>query len=478
MLVKPSPSTRRQLCIEIVRSRVFDALAVRSVAPIRMLCAPHGAGKTTALLQFAAQHPDVPVVTLPLHASRSQVEACLAKVSGARSIIVDRVDTASTAGQDALFESIDVNWPLGKRYLLSGSSRTQMRAQSLVAGGIAEMIDAAVLPFTGGEIRELAAAQGVLSDEVDVRQLEYDTDGWPIAVSWIIRDAARKGHALCGALEQWNERNGHLLLEFVTTSHADPQASEAFVAALRSLVNPASQRTFERLEADGYPIVRMRTSLRPYRLLARIVGDSAAPGQPVVIDGHLIIKLFGRFECRVANQPVAFDRRRDQNLLTYVALAPGATVTRAELLATFWPNAPPAVASQGLRTTLFRLRRAVSDAAGCDARRYVSVDNSIALDLDWVSIDARMFRDCVTLAQTEDALGNRIAARSHYLDAERLYIGALLASEALEPQLAACAAEFSDLFKFVLGHLVETHSPERTSSRRVPADPQPGRRSD
>jgi len=347
-----------------------------------------------------------------------------------------------------------------------------------VARGIAEMIDASVLPFTAGEIRELASTQGVLNDEVDVRQLEYDTDGWPLAVSWIIRDASRKGHALCGALEQWNERNGHLLLEFVTTSHDDPQSSEAFVTAVRSVANPALQRSFERLEADGYPIVRMRTSLRPYRLLARLVNELPAPVRADTGDGQLILKLFGRFSCTIANQPVAFDRRRDQNLLTYVALAPGATVTRAELLATFWPNAAPAIASQGLRTTLFRLRRAISDAAGCDARRYVCVDNSIGLDLDWVSIDARTFRDYVALAQTEDARGNRIAARDHYLEAERLYIGALLASEALEPQLALRAAEFGDLFKFVVSHLVETPAHERAPSRRVRADPRPSRQSD
>ena len=132
----------------------------------------------------------------------------------------------------------------------------------------------------------------------------------------------------------------------------------------------------------------------------------------------------------------------------------------------------PAVASQGLRTTLFRLRRAVSDAAGCDAGRYISVDNSISLDLDWVSIDARLFRDSIALAQTEDANDNRSAARRHYLEAERLYIGTLLASEALEPQLAFRAVEFGALFNFVRSHLVEVYSHERRP-RRVRADLQP-----
>jgi DNA-binding SARP family transcriptional activator len=106
-----------------------------------------------------------------------------------------------------------------------------------------------------------------------------------------------------------------------------------------------------------------------------------------------------------------------------------------------------------LRTTLCRLRRAVSDAAGCDAARYVSVDNSIALDLDWVSIDARSFRAQVELAETASEGGNWSAARDHYLQAERLHIGMLLGSEALEPQLVPRAVEFEDLFKVVVAQL-------------------------
>ncbi len=434
-----------------------------------MLCAPHGGGKTTALLQLAAQHPPAALVSLPAGASRARVTACLAKIAGSRLAVIDGVDAASPAGRRALFESIEENVARGQRYLLSGSSRTQMHVQPLVARGGAEIIDASLLAFTESEIRELAAVYGVANDGLDIQQLAYDTDGWPVAVSWIIRDAARDGRALRGALEIWSERNGHLLLEYVTTSHTDAVSSEAFVAALRSHADPAAQRAFERLEADGYPIVRMRARLRPYRVLARIACDVPAGEATDPVDGHLILKLFGRFSCTIGNQPVDFDRRRDQSLLTYIALAPGATVTRAELLSEFWPNVPPAVASQGLRSTLFRLRRAVSDAAGCDAGRYICVDNSISLDLDWVSIDARLFRDYIALAQIEDANDNRSAARNLYLDAQRLYIGTLLASEALEPQLAIRAVEFGALFNFVRSHLVEVYSPERMP-RRVRAD--------
>lgn len=187
-------------------------------------------------------------------------------------------------------------------------------------------------------------------------------------------------------------------------------------------------------------------------------GDGPAEDVAEAPAAVLIITLFGRFSCRIADRAVAFERRRDQNVLIYVALAPGATVSRAELLATFWPNALPGPASQGLRTTLFRLRRAIADAAGCTADRYLRVDHAVALDPDWVSIDACAFRDCVALAATDDAGGNEPAARKGYLLARELRGGELLASEAVVPQLVSRTVELDRLFGLVLSYLAE-HRP-------------------
>jgi hypothetical protein len=444
---------------------VLEQLGWDELAPVRMICAPHGGGKTTALLQYATLHNDVRIATLPHRATRPQVMAELAKCADARVTIVDRADDASASGIDALFEEIEGTWPRGRRYLVSGSSRTRMRLQSLAAQGIATIVDASVLSFDSTEISALADAQGVATTEFDVEQLKYDTDGWPVAVSWVIRDAARNGRPLRGAFEEWRVLYGHLLLELVTGEYGDARSSEAFIEAIQSIDDPKSQRALERLDAAGYPIVRMRASLRPYRVLMQIAGDAPAADRAASPGGQLNLRLFGRFSCRIAGQPVAFDRRRDQNVLTYIALAPGATVTRAELLLTFWPDASRAVASQGLRTTLCRLRRALANAAGCDAGLYVFVGNSIALDLSHVSVDARAFRDCAELAETEDANGNIGAAREHYAAAEHLYLGALLASEAPEPQLVAHMAEYSELFKHVRARAGALAATAATSTR-------------
>ncbi len=172
-------------------------------------------------------------------------------------------------------------------------------------------------------------------------------------------------------------------------------------------------------------------------------------------DDRMIVTLFGRFSCRIAGRVVAFDRRRDQHVLTYVALAPGASVRRVELIAAFWPNALPAAASQGLRTTLFRLRRAIAAAAGGAADRYLRIGHSVALDPSGVTIDACSFRDCIALAATEEAGGNDRAARQQYLLAKRLRGGELLASEAVAPQLAPRTLELDQLFSVVERRLAD-----------------------
>jgi len=149
------------------------------------------------------------------------------------------------------------------------------------------------------EIAELATAQRVPFDEIDVEQLKYDTDGWAAAVSWVVRDAARDGRGLRGAFEQWRQLNGHLLLELLVLSHDDAAASEAFVAAMRSFPDPATQRDLERLDAVGYPIVRMRSGLRPYRVLMQIAGNMRSTDRAEIHGGRLVLKLFGAFRAKL-----------------------------------------------------------------------------------------------------------------------------------------------------------------------------------
>jgi hypothetical protein len=444
--------------VEIARPRILDAFEEFEKLPVRLLCAPKGGGKTTALRQYVAQRSGAVLITLPHNATREDVKGLLADAGTAGEIVVDEVDMASPDGLKAFFEEIDANRARGRRYVLAGSSRTRLQAQRLSSSGIAKLFDASFLAFTSTEIAEVAAAYGVSADGMDVEQLEFETDGWPLAVSWIIRDAARNGQSLSGAFEQWRDGNAHLLVELVALTQLGGKSAPAFMTAIRSAGEPVSQRMLEELDAEGYPIVRMRTCLRPYRVLVRLADDTVktavAPGR----GDQLVLKMFGRFSCAIRNREVVFARRRDKTLLTFVALAPGASVSRAELLEAFWPDTPPALASQSLRTTLSRLRSAIANAAGSNADRYLCCEGRIALNLDRVSIDARRFAEHIECAELEELRGKLDIAREHYLQADRLYADTLLGSEALEPALVPRVVDCAALMEIVLSRLIEIYA--------------------
>jgi hypothetical protein len=388
-----------------------------------MLYAPYGGGKSTALLQYAALRRDTGFVTLPARASALEVAVCLARVSGAVCTIVDDADAASPAGQEALLAHLAATGRTGKRYVLSGASRSSMQALAALAHRDVVSIDPRVLAFTTAEVAELACASAIVVDEVEIERLVLETGGWPLAVAWILRDAARAPGDSRGAYERWRAHNGHLLHAFVSSAQGSTAAAPATVRA----------------------------------------GGTGA---------RLVLTLFGRFSCTINGRPVSFVRRRDQNLLIYLALAANASASRADLLATFWPGASRAVASQGLRTAMCRLRRALTLAGGCDGGEYVRSSGSrIALDLDLVTIDVRRFRDAVTRAQAEDAGGRSEGARALYLGAQRLYCDELLSSEAAEPALLVPAAEYGALLTFVQRRLAaidaarDETSPGTSSSR-------------
>ena len=271
-------------------------------------------------------------------------------------------------------------------------------------------IDPGALAFTAAEVAELARVNGITVDEIAIERLVHETGGWPLSVAWILRDAARTQGDLRGAVVRWSAHDA-----------------------------PAPRAT-------------VRT------------GSAGA---------RLVLTLFGRFSCTINGRPVAFVRRRDQNVLIYLALAAGASASRADLLATFWPGASRAVASQGLRTAICRLRRALAIAAGGEGGEYVRSGSRIALNLDVVTIDAGRFRDAVARAQAEDAVGRSDGARTLYLGAQRLYRDELLSSEAAEPALLVPAAECGALLSFVQRRLaVMDAAPDKpasgTSSSRSP----------
>jgi DNA-binding SARP family transcriptional activator len=148
----------------------------------------------------------------------------------------------------------------------------------------------------------------------------------------------------------------------------------------------------------------------------------SASGRP-----RLELRLLGGFRLLKDAEPVAVRHGgKAEVLLLNLALQPRLGVEREELLATLWPNADEALASQSLDTLVHSLRKTAGDAldgAGpvvrSDGRLRLNVERGIRLD---VAEFEREAAEGDRLRRT----GEEAAAVPRYEEAVRLYAGDLV----------------------------------------------------
>ncbi len=439
--------------ILIKRNGILSWLQTTAHYPVRAVCGPRGSGKTTALRQYAALSAAGTVAHVQVRdgTTADELAALVACTGTAEEIVLDDLDRATPTAVEMFFESIAHGD--SRRFVILGRSRALLRAQSLVARGSAALIDPHALTFDDEEIAQLSSALGIAHDAGDIAQLRHDTDGWAVAVDWILRDAARAGRPLRGAFEEWIERSGHLLLEFVGSS---VEAMAEFESCIRGGWMNA-QNKLDRLESLGYPIVRARSLLRPCRILITLLAPAPSVAEEVQHDPLLSLKLLGRFRCEIGARTVAFQRRRDRNIFAFVAMAPEGRVQRQQILEAFWPDVNRALATQGLRTALSRIRHALGQAVGAEAvdSYFNSEKLEIGVDQSKVVVDARRFIDQVERGRMEEACGTMPTAMHHYHAAERLYENRLFASEAVEQCFVAQVEELEQMYATMLLRLAE-----------------------
>lgn len=458
----PGSATSRPAFGGVERRRALDWFDAAGDADVRILCGPIGSGKTYAARQFVARSEGrAAYVRLPARIDAERLRAVLAASPATETIVLDDADRVDAAVYAELLDAI-LAGELECKLVLIGRSRRRLRAESLLARGLARACPEDLLAFDGDEIRALATAHAVAFEPDDVVQLLHDADGWPLASEWLIRDAAEHRRTLRDAFAHWRARNGHLLLEFVEREgFEDAAAYEAFFTALRK-GSLAADNDSARLEQLGLPIVRTRSGLRPYRILSRL----AAPASSTVdirmttsLPPLMAVHLFGRFRCEIGGQPVPFARRRDQQVFAFVALQPECRTTRERLLEAFWPGIPHTVAAQGLRTTLSRIRRAISQTVpGVDPERYFETAGEVRVNVRTVAVDVHRFVDRVEQGRIDDARGALEGAKHHYKVAQKLYADRVLAAEAPEACLEHHAGQFEALYVEVLTRITELHA--------------------
>jgi DNA-binding SARP family transcriptional activator len=143
--------------------------------------------------------------------------------------------------------------------------------------------------------------------------------------------------------------------------------------------------------------------------------------------------MFGQFAMTIDGRPVEWFRRRDRQIVQYLALQPTTSATRQNVIATFWPNADPQLANQSLRTACSTIRRAIARCVGYDrVHWYFASGPSLRLNTDHIAISSMAFRGHMREADSAFDEGNDQLARAHCAAASRVYRGRLLDSEGVE----------------------------------------------
>lgn len=450
---------------EIARKRIEAWLDSRSHAKVRIISAPAGSGKTVTAKRYASRRKDsVVYARVPSGAGLAALRELLSAGRGRASVILDDVDRMESSAYAAFVEEL-CHESFDARLVLVGRSRRRLLVHALLARGVADVYESNGLAFDASEVSELASNLGIEQDEKAVSQTLYDTEGWPIVVAWMLREAKENRIPLREAYWSWCERNGHVLLDFIANEHRrEPEALDAFRSLLEG--GPNEERTrpewLERLEQDGFPLIRTRNGARPYRIVRRLI--AAARGTPSdrisqALPPIMLLSVLGQFRCEIGGRPVTFSRRRDQNVFTFVAIASGGRASRESVLEAFWPRIDHRVAAQGLRTTISRIRRAIAEAAnGFDPDLYFHSESELRVDWGTVVVDARRFNDLVEQGRLDDVLGAVENAKRHYRLAYGIYRGRLLASEPLEPPFGAPARHLDALYVQTLGRLTQLHA--------------------
>lgn len=441
------------------RDRIHRFVDEVGTGRLLFICAPAGSGKTVLAHQHVSlSGGQAAIISASATMSLASMKDALARSAAIATVIIDDADRLPLDVREWLVPSC-LSAASRQNFVLTCRRPGELRMHAAVARGAGGLLDAAMLAFDCADVRELAARVGLTLDDETAAQIVHYTDGWALAIEWILREGALMRRHPRVAYEAWHAAHGWLFLEHINDAYGASGAAFAeFTAALAEPSIP-----FERLvafESLGFPLVRSRGMVRPNRLMTALRAEApildrrltqrAPSAHPV-----LFVRALGRFRCSIGESEVHFQRRRDQNVFFYIALADDMRVDREKLLAAFWPTANRTLATQGLRTTLSRIRRALATIVGREnVDRYFESAGDVQLAAGLVSVDVRRFVEHVRLGERDDERGMLSAALGHYTEAERLYRGRLLASECVEPVFEVHVRDIETMFERTLKRLV------------------------
>ncbi|MGH7707005.1 MAG: BTAD domain-containing putative transcriptional regulator [Vulcanimicrobiaceae bacterium] len=459
----------------MIRRPRIDGWFERSAGTqLRLLVAPLGFGKTTALGQRAADASAAGFCTMPPGASPERMHLEIARALGwdtppsayaelvewlyaalPGGLVVDGVDRAAAETIDELVALV-ADAPARVELTYAVQSRERIPIGELQARGFAALLDAVALAFDAAEIRALCAAHGVAAPADEIGRLRRMTDGWPVAVGCVVRDAAARGTGLAGAYDHWLKAQGRHFTSLVGSElgRADGCTREAFARLFRAPADALAD-DLAQLEMAGLFVIHEDGLDRPLR----VVADLPLPHSlDRIVHGigekPLVVRLFGRFEATVHGRPIIWNRKRDAQIFKFLLLKRDSWSTRGELIETFWPDSDPQLAAQSLRTACSNIRKAIAVVAGNEAATalFASRDR-IGINLAHADVDVQQFMAHVEDGEAELDRGHKREALVRFRAAERAYAGELLAGDYPETWARAAANAFEERYVAVCARL-------------------------
>jgi hypothetical protein len=235
-------------------------------------------------------------------------------------------------------------------------------------------------------------------------------------------------------VEGWCERAGVSATPLECAALAD--AARGNAAAIAAVIRVAAEQALTLGDAAARRTVPPAFDADPPATRVRRAARSRARGRSAIEPA--IVEMFGRFRMRFGAREVEFVRRRDRQIVQYLALRPAGTASRAELMAEFWPDTDRRDAARRLRTACSTIRRAISACVGDDAldAYFRTEGTAVVLCPENVLNEADTFEEHIEFAQRAAERGDLTVARRHLTAALRLHDRPLLSGEAPAPWIA------------------------------------------
>ena len=441
--------------------------------PVRVVAAPPASGKTTAVALWArARLDEVAWVTVAPGASEHDLCDALLRAlapppgvdlrralatSTKRQIVIDAADAGDLEAR-AFLSRLYAEGPPQTTFVYLTRSANGLDLLRGFTTGIAVGFENSLLRFDQTQVEVLCIFHEVPSTAAERARLIEATGGWPLAVAGAIRYAAGIGAPLEGALARWMESSRRVVTRLVedALASAPPAAADLFAQVVDGGVPDAP---LDELVAAGLFVDEVEGGWR----INPVIRALGAGGRRVA-PGPAVVHMFGRFRITIGDEEIEFVRRRDRQILQYLALQPDGAATRSALVAVFWPDSDPQLAGQALRTACSTIRRSFAKHVGREAvDSYIRSEGPVLrLRLDNVQSTVDRFRSHVDLASIADEDGRSDAAFAHWSAAVRLYAAPLLSGEPPTGWIETAQREFENIAAIAKLRLHDLDEADRT----------------